>query len=355
MEIQIGSRVVGLNHPTYFIADISANHDGSLERAKRLIRLAKESGADAAKFQNFRAAQIVSDYGFKNLGGQQSHQASWKKSVFEVYQDASLPFDWTPVLKEECDRVGIDYFSSPYDFEAIDMLEAYSPAYKIGSGEVTWLEALERMASKGKPVLLATGASDIGEVQRAVHAILKLNKALVLMQCNTNYTGMLENLAHVHLRVLETYRAMFPELVLGLSDHTPGDVTVLGAVALGARVIEKHFTDDNSRVGPDHPFSMTPASWAEMVQRTRFLERALGSREKFVAENEQQTVILQRRCLRAARPIAAGECFTRQMMDVLRPAPAGAIMPYEIDRVIGRQARVDIPAGKELTWFVLGE
>src|SRR5512146_372042 len=121
MEIQIGSHTIGKNHPTYFIADISANHDGDLERAKSLIRLAKEAGADAAKFQNFRAPKIVSDFGFKSLGGQQSHQASWKKSVFEVYQDASIPFEWTGALKATCDEACIDYFSSPYDFDAIDM------------------------------------------------------------------------------------------------------------------------------------------------------------------------------------------------------------------------------------------
>src|SRR4030065_2810707 len=176
MEFKIGSHWVGDRHPTYFIADIAANHDGDLQRARLLIRLAKDSGAHAAKFKNFQAAKIVSDYGFKSLGGQQSHQAKWKKSVFEVYQDASVPFDWTPLLKEECDKVAIDYFSSPYDFEAIDMLDQYMPAYKIGSGEIDWIEALERMASKGKPVLLATGASSIGEVQRAVHAILAVNK-----------------------------------------------------------------------------------------------------------------------------------------------------------------------------------
>ena len=165
MEFKIGSQWVGDRHPTYFIADIAANHDGDLERAKRLIRLAKDAGAHAAKFQNFQASKIVSDFGFRSLGGQQSHQSKWKKSVFEVYQDASVPFDWTPILKEECDKVGIDYFSSPYDFEAIDMLDQYMPAYKVGSGEIDWIEALERMASKGKPVLLATGAATIGEVQ----------------------------------------------------------------------------------------------------------------------------------------------------------------------------------------------
>jgi sialic acid synthase SpsE len=354
MEIQIGSHTVGENHPTYFIADIAANHDGDLERALMLIRLAKEAGADAAKFQNFRAPQIVSDYGFSTMNGQVSHQATWKKSVFQVYQDASIPFEWTPILKEACDQAGMDYFSSPYDFGATDMLDAYVPAYKVGSGEIDWLEALEHMARKGKPVIIATGASTIGEVQRAVHTILAINPQLVLMQCNTNYTASLGNFDHIHLRVLNTYRTMFPEVILGLSDHTPGHATVLGAVTLGARVVEKHFTDDNDRVGPDHKFAMNPASWADMVNRTRELERALGSADKFVAGNEVDTVIVQRRCLRAARDIKAGETLTREMIDVLRPTTPGAILPPHIPEAVGTRAVTDIPKGKELRWTDLG-
>jgi sialic acid synthase SpsE len=354
MEIRIGSHVLGEDHPTYFIADIAANHDGSLERAKQLVRLAKEAGADAAKFQNFRAPKIVSDYGFRSLGGQQSHQASWKKSVFDVYQDASIPMQWSEELKATCDEVGIDYFSAPYDFESTDLLDAYIPAFKIGSGEITWPEAMERIARKGKPVLLATGASDIGEVQRAVHIILAINPQLVLMQCNTNYTASLENFNHVHLRVLNTYRLMFPNVVMGLSDHTPGHAAVLGAVALGARVVEKHFTDDNNRVGPDHKFALNPVDWAAMVDNTRKLERSLGSADKFVAANEAETVILQRRCLRASCDLPAGTVLTREMIDVLRPAPAGAIMPYDVDKVLGKRLLVDLKTGQELKWELIG-
>lgn len=355
MEIRIGTHVIGNDHPTYFIADIAANHDGSLDRAKLLIRLAKEAGADAAKFQNFQAPKIVSDYGFKSMGGQVSHQAKWKKSVFEVYKDASVPFDWTPVLKQECDKVGIDYFSSPYDFESIDHLDPFVPAYKIGSGDINWLETLEYIARKNKPVLLATGASDVGDVQRAVQAILAINPELVLMQCNTNYTASLENFNHIHLRVLTTFHSMYPDLILGLSDHTPGHASILGAVALGARVIEKHFTDDNYREGPDHAFAMNPQSWADMVQNTRQLERALGSGDKFVAENEQQTVYLQRRCLRAARDLKAGEIITRDMVDVLRPVAKGAILPNDLNLVIGTKILSDMPAGKEICWTDLGK
>lgn len=350
MEIQIGSRTIGMNHPTYFIADIAANHDGDLERAKTLIRLAKQAGADAAKFQNFRAPKIVSDYGFRHVGRQLSHQASWKKSVFEVYQAASIPFEWSEILKDECDQVGIEYFSSPYDFEAIDMLDAYVRAYKAGSGEIDWLEALERMALKGKPFFIATGASTIGEVQRAVHTILKVNPQIVLMQCNTNYTASPKNYDYLHINVLRTFAAMFPQVILGLSDHTHALAPVLGAVALGARVIERHFTDSNHREGPDHKFAMNPDTWAHMVEETRLLERALGSPDKCIAENEIDTAVVQRRCLRAACDIRAGEVITRDKIDVLRPAAPGAILPPHIPEVVGTTAARDIPAGKELRW-----
>ncbi len=354
MELKIGKSLIGDNHPTWFIADIAANHDGNLERALQLIHLAAEAGADAAKFQNFRGPEIVSDYGFSHMNAQVSHQAKWKKSVTQVYDEASVPFDWTPILKEECDKVGITYFSAPYDFDAIDMLDPFVPAYKIGSGDITWIEACLRMARKGKPVLLATGASTIGDVQRAVDAILPVNPQLVLMQCNTNYTAADGNFDSIHLNVLKVYRKMWPDLILGLSDHTHGHATVLGAVALGARVVEKHFTDDNHREGPDHAFAMNPTSWAEMVTATRQLERAMGSANKTIAENEHDTAVVQRRCLRASQNIQAGQTLTREMIDVLRPATPGAIMPYEIEQVVGRVARQDILAGQELRWTQLG-
>ncbi len=333
MEIKFGNRTIGMNHPTYFIADIAANHDGDLDRAKLLIRLAKEAGADAAKFQNFDAPKIVSDYGFKAMsGGQVSHQATWKKSVFEVYKGASIPFEWSMTLVEECQEVGIDYFSSPYDFNAIDFLDQYVPVY----------------------FFVATGASTIGEVQKAVHAILKINKQLVLMQCNTNYTASPNNYDHLHINVLKTYATMFPNVILGLSDHTHAVAPILGAVTLGARVIERHFTDSNNREGPDHKFAMDPDKWARMVEETRLLERSLGSADKFIAENEKDTAIVQRRCLRAARDIQAGEVFTRDMIDVLRPATAGAIKADQIENVIGTKALRDFRYGQELRWTDLG-
>jgi N-acetylneuraminate synthase len=350
MEVQIDGRRIGPDQPTYFIADIAANHDGSLERAIRLIELAKEAGADAAKFQHFTAEKIVSDHGFRTMGSQLSHQATWTKSVVEVYSDASVPKVWTPTLKTECDRVGITFFSSPYDFDAVDELDPYVPAYKIGSGDIDWLEALTHIASKGKPVILATGAASLADVQRAVECIRAINDQVVLLQCNTNYTASAANFDHLHLNVLRTYAELWPDLVLGLSDHTHGSAAVLGAVALGARVIERHFTDSNDREGPDHKFALDPVAWRAMVDDTRLLERALGSSEKFIADNEKESILVQRRSVRAARDLPAGHVISRDDLEVLRPAPPGAVSPAEIADVIGVMVRTALVAGQELRW-----
>lgn len=348
--LKIGSRLIGDAQPVYFVADIAANHDGSLERALELIRLAARAGANAVKFQNFKANKIVSDYGFNSMKSQVSHQAGWQKSVFQIYQDASIPWEWTATLKMECKQAGMDYFSAPYDFGAVDMLDSFVEVYKIGSGDITWPEMLEKIAAKGKPVMLATGASEIRDVQRAMACLQGAGVPVVLMQCNTNYTASLENFRHIHLNVLKTYQTMYPEVVLGLSDHTPGHAVVLGAVALGARVIEKHFTDDNHREGPDHKFAMNPQSWKEMVTRTRELEAALGGDRKFVADNEQETVVIQRRCLRAAHDLLAGIVLARSDIESLRPAPCDSIFPYELARVVGQSVRHEIKRGDYLKW-----
>ena len=353
MLIDTGKRRIGEGEPVFFVADIAANHDGDLERARELIRLAGEAGADAAKFQHFRAPEIVSEYGFAGLGKGLSHQADWRRPVFEVYEDASLPWEWTPVLKAECDKAGIDFFSTPYDLEAVEMLEPYASIFKIGSGDIDWIEMLTAIARKHKPVILATGASDISEVRQAVRHILAINPALVLLQCNTNYTVSRENFRYINLNVLKTYQTLFPGVICGLSDHTKGHVAVLGAVALGGKVIEKHFTDDDTRDGPDHAFSMTPSEWREMVDRTRELEMALGSGEKVVEENERKTVIVQRRCIRAVRPLAAGTLIRREDLKMLRPAPPDSIKPSEVDRVVGMRVRFPVTEGAHLSWSAL--
>ena len=347
-SFEINGVKVGHNCPTYFIADIAANHDGSLERAKSLVKLAHEAGADAVKFQHHNVKKYVSDVGFKSLGGKFSHQQAWQKSIFEVYKDAEVPTDWTIPLKEYCQELGVTFFSTPYDLEMVDHLAEHVPAFKIGSGDVSWDAMLEKVAKTNKPVLLATGASTIGEVHHAVEVLSKHTDKAVLMQCNTNYTAEKENFKYINLNVLKTYATMFPDLVLGLSDHTHGDITVLGAVALGARVVEKHFTDDTSRKGPDHPFSMDPASWRQMVDNTRALELAMGHPTKQVEENEKETVVLQRRAIRVIKPLRVGAVITRDMVEFQRPCPQGAYIPNQINEVLGKRVRTNINKGEHL-------
>lgn len=343
--IRIGRHQIGPDQPCYFIADIGANHDGDVGRAKELIHQCAEAGANAAKFQNFKASTIVSDRGFRALGSQQSHQASWQKSVYEVYNDASLPVDWTEELRDCCDQAGIDYFTAPYDLDMLPYLSRYVCAWKVGSGDVTWHANIEAMAKDGKPIVIASGASDIAEVRQAMAVARRWNHDIVLMQCNTNYTASLENFRHIALNVLKAYGREFPDAVLGLSDHTPGHATVLGAVALGARAIEKHFTDDKTRVGPDHAFSMDARDWRDMVDRTRELELALGSEEKRVMDNELETVVLQRRAIRASRELPAGTVLAARDLIPLRPCPADALPPYRADELVGRRTRHAIADG----------
>lgn len=348
--ITIGNRPVGTKEPPYFIADIAANHDGDLGRALKLIELAKESGADAAKFQNFKAPTIVSRGGFASLGKMLSHQASWKKSVYEVYEDCSLNKEWTPIIKRKCEEVGIEYMTTPYDFEAADLAEPYVHAYKIGSGDITWTGFLKYIAGKGKPVLLATGASELSDVIRAVAAIRDINSEIILLQCNTNYTASTGNFKFINLNVLKTYAGLYPDIVLGLSDHTLGHVTVLGAVALGARVIEKHFTDDNDRTGPDHGFSLNPSAWREMVDRTMDLWYALGDGVKKIEENEKEAFVIQRRALYYTKSLAGGSTIEKETLIPLRPNKKEGIPPYRADEIIGRTLAKDVTADTCAAW-----
>lgn len=339
--IKIGNKTISADGRPYFIADIAANHDGSLERALRLIGLAKEAGADAAKFQNFKAKEIVSKKGFDTMK-KMTHQASWSKSVFEVYQDASISQDWTPILKAKCDEVGIEYMTSPYDFDSVDKTDPYVNAIKIGSGDITWLEIIDYISSKGKPVLIATGASTFEDVKRAYEVIRNKTDKIVLMQCNTNYTASGENFKYINLNVLNTYKREFPNVILGLSDHTKGYSTVLGAFVLGARVFEKHFTDDNNREGPDHKFAMNPQSFREMVDATNELYYAMGNGIKVIEENEKDAAVVQRRAIYSCGLIHKGETITKEKLFPLRPIKEGGIPPYEIDKLLGKKATHDI-------------
>jgi len=346
---KINQNTISNSSNTYFIADIAANFDGDIERAKDLIYLAAEAGADAAKFQNFLAKTIVSDQAFKTIGKQLSHQSEWKDSVYDVYDKASLPILWTEALRNTCADAGIDYMTTPYDLSLIPILSEYVSAWKIGSGDITWHEMIRTLSLDDKPLLIATGASNMDEVELAMDIALENKKDVVLMQCNTNYTASLENFKYIELNVLKEYRRRYPNIILGLSDHTPGHSTVLGSIALGAKVIEKHFTDDNERKGPDHKFSMNPESWRDMVDRSRELEYALGTGVKKIMDNEKESVIVQRRGLCASHDLKENHVITKDDLVALRPCTSDGIEPYKVSQLIGKKINCKILNGVNFT------
>ena len=348
-NFKIGKSTIAKNKPTYFIADVGANHDGDIKKAKKIIKLCARSGADAVKFQHFEAKTIVSDYGFKKLKSKQSHQSKWKKSVYKTYQDASININWTKILKEECKNNNIDFFTSPYSLELVDFVNEFICAYKIGSGDISWHQIIEKISKKQKPVLLATGASTLNEIKKAVKVVLKNNNKIVIMQCNTNYTADKNNLNFINLKVLDTFKKEFPNAILGLSDHTHGHSTVLGAVTLGARVIEKHFTDNNKRYGPDHKFAMNPKSWRQMVDATRELEASFGDGVKKIEKNEKETVVLQRRSIRAATNLKKGHVVSLKDLVFLRPYPKNSLNPYDYKRLIGKKLKSKLKKHEFLT------
>lgn len=268
-----------------------------------------------------------------------SHQARWHKSVAEIYDDYHTKREWNDELIETCKSVGIEFMTTPYDIEAIEDLIEHVNAIKIGSGDITFSRLLNDLSSLNKPILLATGASNIKDVMAAVDIVLASNSNICLMQCNTNYTGDLENFKYVNLNVLKTFATMYPNMPLGFSDHTPGHSAVLGAIALGARVVEKHFTDDNQRVGPDHHFAMNPETWSEMVDRSLELQASLGNGVKEIEGNETDTIVIQRRAVRVTRDIAEGEVLSEADIDFLRPCPVDAFSPVNYKQLVGSKLK----------------
>lgn len=344
-EIKIGNKWIGQNHPTYFIAEIGANFDGSIEKAKKLIDAAKAAGADCAKFQTFDTPRIVSEGGFSKMVLKGVH-GSWGRTVSEVFKDAEFPVSWHKEISDYCAQVGIDFSTSPYFKEAVDLcVDLNVPFIKIGSGEITWLEQLDYIARKGIPVMLATGDATMSEIDEAVRTIQKTgNKDLVLMQCITNYPSKLDS---ANVNVLKTYQSAF-DVLTGYSDHSPGHVVALASVVLGGRVIEKHFTLNKKDKGPDHPHSMEPDEFKFMVDSIREVERAMGSTVKEVVAEEGETVFVQRRCLYANNPLKAGQVLTEDDITVLRPALG--IQPKYKQVIIGKKVNKDIPAGDPLFW-----
>ena len=344
-EIRFGKKLVGLNHPTYIIAELGANFDGSLEKAKELAQAASEAGADVIKFQSFLASKIVAGKGFASMKLKGVH-GSWGRPVDEVFKDAEFPRAWHQDLAKYCRKLGVAFSSSPYDFEAVDLLDDIGvDFFKIGSGEITWPEMLTYIAQKNKPMILSTGASTLAEIDEALSIIETTgNNKLALLQCITNYPSKIES---ANINVLKTYQTAF-NIITGYSDHAPGDVVVLGSVALGGRIIEKHFTLDKKAKGPDHPHSMDPQEFKLMVDRVRMLEKALGSSRKEVVPEEAETVIVQRRGLYAAHDIAAGKKFSEKNVIALRPALG--VLPKFKSLLIGKTAKKPIEAGNPIYW-----
>jgi sialic acid synthase SpsE len=350
IEFSINKKKIGLDYPTYFIADIAANHDGNFQKAVDLINKAKESGADAAKFQHFTADTIVSKKTFDEMRTKLSHQKNWKKSVHQVYDEASLKLEWTEKLKKECDKIDIDFFTAPYSIKLINFVNKYVCAYKVGSGEITWIDSLIAMAKKNKPIIIATGASELVDVKRAVKNIKKYNSKICVMQCNTNYTADVKNLKFINLNVLKKYKTIFPYAVLGLSDHTHGHSTVLGAITLGARMIEKHFTLSNKFEGPDHKFSMNSKTWSEMIKRSKELENSLGTGIKRIEENETESFMVQRRSIHFNKKLKKNSKIYEKDLIYLRPYLTNSLHPFEKNKIIGKKVNKDFEKGEIIFW-----
>ena len=343
--IKIGQKHIGEGNPALIVADIGANFDGNLKKAKRLAYTAKESGADVVKFQTFKAKTIVSAIGFKSMKLKGVH-GSWGKSVDQVFREAEFPLDWHKQLNDYCKEIGIIFSSTPYNFESVDLLIKLDvPFIKIGSGDITWHEMLKYIAKKNKPMILSTGASTLSEVDEAVRVIESTgNTRLCLLQCITNYPSKIKN---ANINVINTYKTVY-SIITGYSDHSPGDVVVLGSIALGAKVIEKHFTLNKLDKGPDHPHSMEPHEFKLMVQRIRDLESGLGSYRKDVVEEESETVIVQRRSLYANRTLLKGKVIKKK--DIIELRPALGILPKYKELLIDKKVKKTIKKGYPFKW-----
>lgn len=344
-DIKIGNRMIGKDYPTYIIAEIGGNFDGSMDKAKSLIDAAKEAGADCAKFQTFKAETIVSEGGYSKMTLHGVH-GSWGRTITEVFRDVEFPIEWHQEISDYCKSVNIDFTTAPYSKEAVDFCKNMSlPFIKIGSGEITWLDQLDYIARMGLPIMLGTGDATMSEIDDAVRTIKKAgNKDLVLMQCITNYPSKIDN---ANVNVLKTYQNAF-DCLTGYSDHSPGSVVALASVVLGGRVIEKHFTLNKKDQGPDHPHSMEPVEFKFMVDSVREIERAMGSTVKEVVAEEGETVFVQRRSLYVNKEIKKGHVLTEDDIVVLRPAIG--IYPKYHKMVIGKAVNRDIPARDPLFW-----
>ena len=329
---------------TYIIAEAGVNHNGSLDVAKRLVEEAKRAGADAVKFQTFRAEKLVSRFAGK--AEYQKKTTASDESQLEMIRKLELSESDHVELMELCRKRKIDFLSSPFDEESADLLERLGvAAYKIPSGEITNHPFLEHIAGKKKPMILSTGMSSLEEVEEAVAVIFSTgNAALTLLHCVTEYPAPVEE---INLRAMITMKEVFG-LPVGYSDHTQGIEIAVAAVALGAQVIEKHFTLDRTMPGPDHKASLEPSELLDMVKAIRSVEKALGDGEKKPAPCEVKNMAIARKSIVALKPIGAGEVINKKKIGIKRPG--NGIQPKDLEKIIGLKAKRKIGQDEVITW-----
>jgi len=340
MRIKIGDKFIGDGMPFYTIAEIGSNFDNSLRKAYKLINLAKKAGADAVKFQSFTAEGLVNDNCFKKL--KIGYQSKWKKSVFEVYKKAEFPKEFHQKVFNYCKKRKIEFFSAPYDKASVDYLDKLGVnVFKIGSGDLTWLENIEYIAKKNKPIILATGASKMSQISNAIKTIKKTgNNKIILMQCVTNYPASFNN---INLKVLNMFRKKFNCLV-GYSDHTPGDIVATGTVAMGGCMIEKHFTDNKKLPGPDHGFAMDPADFKKMTTKIQLMEKIIGKPVKKIYDEEKNQYFSMKRGIKSSQKLTKGQKLKRKHIKLLRPCLSNEISADNLKKIIGKKINTDLDA-----------
>lgn len=341
-EITLGKRVVGAGHPAFVIAEAGVNHNGDLGLAFQLVDAAIAAGAEAVKFQTFIATEVITAGAAK--ADYQKTTTGEQESQLEMVKRLELSFDDFRKLKIYCDDQGITFLSTPFDFESVDFLEQLGVvAFKISSGDLTHHPFLRHVAAKKRPVILSTGMSDLDEVREALAVIHEAgNNDVVLLQCVTNYPAAAED---INLRAMLSMQSAF-NVHVGYSDHTLGIEVALAAVALGACVIEKHFTLDKKFAGPDHRASLEPQEFEAMVDGIRKVEASLGNGQKVQAASEASNAAVARRSIVAARDISMGTQITSAEIAFKRPGTG--LPPRMAEQLLGRVARVDVRAGSLL-------
>ena len=329
--------------PCYLIAEMSANHAGDLSRALEIVHAAKEAGADCIKTQTYTADTLTIDCDNAYFSIQ---EGPWRgRTLYDLYQEAHTPWDWLARIKEEADKVGLDYLSTPFDRTAVDFLaEIGVSAYKVASFELNDLPLLRYIAAQGKPVIASTGMASLGEIEQAVRTVREAgNPELCLLKCSSAYPAPPDDM---NLRTIPHLAETFGVKV-GLSDHTLGSAAAVAAVVLGACVIEKHFCLSRSIPNPDAAFSMEPAEFRQMRNDIRAVERALGKVHYGVSAAEEGSAVF-RRSLFIVRDMRAGEEFTAENLRSIRPGHG--LAPRHYDAVLGRRAGEDIRRGTPLAW-----